>query len=353
MAQNESNKHKILYQIFENIDIGLLAIDSNQEICLFNHQAEEYTGFKKSEVRNKHFLKAFANNSSISGALSKVIEQKSSAGNCVRESLANSEINRNLLFRTTLLPQPKGKFEGAILYIKPAIELKYPVLPLPQPGNETFEKIMADIVHEIRNPLGGILGFTALLEKDLARMEPEKKMVRKIIYAAKGLEKVVNSLSIIARNHSKEYFKTVVLQDYLSNACENCEQRYKTDSQIYFSKNFPAMKIGVSIEPLLFEQLCSTLLEQAKKSLIRGGTIDLELRQRKKEVIFTISLKHANFDDSHLLTGTKYKKYLFHGLKRILIQKIVVAHGWEVDFPGDNQDNILIIIRIPNSKIIS
>ncbi|MBM3289232.1 MAG: hypothetical protein FJY92_03695, partial [Candidatus Hydrogenedentes bacterium] len=55
-------------------------------------------------------------------------------------------------------------------------------------------QMAATVAHEIRNPLGGIRGFAALLERDLESADPRARLVEKIVAGAKALERVVTDL---------------------------------------------------------------------------------------------------------------------------------------------------------------
>ena len=55
-------------------------------------------------------------------------------------------------------------------------------------------QMAATIAHEIRNPLGGIRGFAALLERDIDREDPRHRLVQKILTGTKNLDGVVSEL---------------------------------------------------------------------------------------------------------------------------------------------------------------
>ena len=57
----------------------------------------------------------------------------------------------------------------------------------------------ACIAHEIRNPLNGIEGFSALLARDFSDSDPRKKLVKNIIQGTKNLNKTVTELLVFAR----------------------------------------------------------------------------------------------------------------------------------------------------------
>src|SRR5690606_30843741 len=55
-------------------------------------------------------------------------------------------------------------------------------------------KMAATVAHEIRNPLGGIRGFAALLARDVVEDDPKSRLVEKILVGVKQLDRVVSDL---------------------------------------------------------------------------------------------------------------------------------------------------------------
>jgi signal transduction histidine kinase len=55
-------------------------------------------------------------------------------------------------------------------------------------------EMAATVVHEIRNPLGGIGGYAGLLAKSIPQEDPRRKYVDKIIGGIASLNKIVGNL---------------------------------------------------------------------------------------------------------------------------------------------------------------
>ena len=55
-------------------------------------------------------------------------------------------------------------------------------------------QMAATVAHEIRNPLGGIRGFAALLARDIDEDDPRARLVEKVLAGTKALERVVTDL---------------------------------------------------------------------------------------------------------------------------------------------------------------
>ena len=103
-------------------------------------------------------------------------------------------------------------FSSALLYdqdqeIIGALELYHDISKIRRLENEltrvrtlaALGEMAATIAHEVRNPLGGILGFAALLRRDLESEDKRRDMVDKIIQGVENLDRSVSSLLAYAQ----------------------------------------------------------------------------------------------------------------------------------------------------------
>lgn len=60
-------------------------------------------------------------------------------------------------------------------------------------------EMAATVAHEIRNPLGGIEGFAALLARDVPEEDPRRRLVDKVLLGTRSLNRVVTDLLLFTR----------------------------------------------------------------------------------------------------------------------------------------------------------
>ncbi len=82
------------------------------------------------------------------------------------------------------------------------------------------EKLFPDVVHKIKNSLGGISGFATLLEKDLGSKDPRIRLVKRIQTGVVKLNELIIDLTTLI-SLSKPKFKKVQLQTIISSAWKN------------------------------------------------------------------------------------------------------------------------------------
>ena len=88
-------------------------------------------------------------------------------------------------------------------------------------------KLISGIIHEINNPLTGIIGFSELLVKETKGLnKTQKKELEMISSEAKRIEKIVSNLLSFARKH-KSQKEPVIINDVLERVLEIREYELK------------------------------------------------------------------------------------------------------------------------------
>ena len=111
------------------------------------------------------------------------------------------------------------------------------------------EKLLADVVHKIKNRLGGIGGFAALLERDLGAKEDLRlRYVQRIQDGVTGVNDVVISLMTLARvvNPNPEDVKLRSLLDEIWDNCQDDDLRH--EKKVLVNPHFPDGKVVISAD---------------------------------------------------------------------------------------------------------
>ncbi len=92
------------------------------------------------------------------------------------------------------------------------------------------EKLLADVVHKIKNSLGGIGGFATLLDRDLESGDPRKRLAQRIQDGVNNVNDIVVSLMTLVRQTSPRHEKVKLCSlirgvccDYWFNDPDRCE----------------------------------------------------------------------------------------------------------------------------------
>src|SRR4030042_2499386 len=120
-------------------------------------------------------------------------------------------------------------------------------------------RLVADVVHSIRNGLGGIGGFAALLDRDLDSQDPRKRFVQRIQNGVHRVNDVICQLMILSRPIK---LKPESTQIYNLIATEINQQRNKTVSaKLIRFKGEAQKEMEMCIDPQILHQILTHTLQ--------------------------------------------------------------------------------------------
>lgn len=212
-------------------------------------------------------------------------------------------------------------------------------------------EMAATVAHEVRNPLGGILGFAALLRKDLGDDDPRSKTVDKIIMGVENLDRSVSSLLTYAQEVQPS-FKQVKIKPFLDEIVAN----------FYMSlvQNDESSKIDLLISPESLEwKFDPTHIRQCLLNLLLNAH---QAQQNPSEIKLSAvadnSLQLVVSDSGSGIEG-KVRKKLFTpffttrkagtGLGLATVRKLVLLHKGEVKVNSEVGRGTDITIEIPSN----
>jgi PAS domain S-box-containing protein len=172
-----------LNSILEGMSDGVIAINTDGIVTTYNHAAARVLGFDPAAVVGRAFTDVFRRDFAAPPRLHPM-EWHSHDGTAVLVSECDSPLcdrdNRRI---------------GAVKVFQDITEIEALRSRVRQKDRlAAVGEMAATVAHEIRNPLGGIRGFAALLARDIPAGDPRARLVEKIEVGAKELERLVNEL---------------------------------------------------------------------------------------------------------------------------------------------------------------
>ncbi len=358
LRQSLAEKDRIsnyLNNILESLNSGVLAVDLNGRITLFNRAAEEILGYKTHQVLGKPYMKIMGKKVSKELTPLHTLKKKVSHLNEEKEIEIKKGKKIPLGFSTSLLTDSEGNHLGAVevffdlTHIKNLEEEVTRVKTLAALG-----EMAATVAHEVRNPLGGIAGFAALLERDLEPDDPRKRLVNKI---TEGVE-ILNRLVINLLNYTKVVKLNPQKLDFIK-FLNDTVNFFKIDlsskaKNVAISKHFPKEKVECWIDPEQFRQVILNVLRNSVQALTEGGKIDVyssskSLRGEDK-VVLKISDNGEGMSpetQEKLFTPFFTTKDGGTGLGLPTVKKIVEAHKGFVGIKSEPGKGTTITVSFP------
>ncbi len=183
-----------LNNILESLDSAVIVTDQAGTINVFNSAAEKYTGVKAESALGQK-LDSILNLGNSLRALELLISENGAATGELN-LLATDNPKPPLAYSITRLRQESSEDQsGLVIILYNLSEIKRLEDNLKQVSTlAALGEMAATVAHEIRNPLSGIAGFTALLLRDLDKDSPDRRLVEKINQGVTSLNSIVASL---------------------------------------------------------------------------------------------------------------------------------------------------------------
>ena len=157
--------------------------------------------------------------------------------------------------------------------------------------NRLRSELIANVSHELRTPLGLIKIFcTTLLRKDVDfDRETQREFLRDIEEEADKLEKIVDNLLDLSRMKDGRLRLDKRPTDVGQLAREVMENMEVQPTQHYFVHDFPSDPLVATVDPKHIEQVLRNLLSNAIKYSPEGGTITVQGRGDKRQLLVRVS----------------------------------------------------------------
>ncbi|MFO7982415.1 MAG: ATP-binding protein [Desulfuromonadales bacterium] len=279
MNQNVENRSDNLYaRILENVNDGVVALDSAGCITLLNPAAQSSARLSEKQSLGRSFNEVFAGQTEIL----KLVEAAKKSGRTI------SDHERILLKRPASEPLPvgisvspiftaDGSRDGAVLIIRDMSHLRELEDAVQRADRLSILGTMAaGLAHEIKNPLGGIKGAAQLLRMEDEGDESVREYTEVMIREVERVNCIIEELLDLGNPRPPEMGDvslTRILDDIVLLQKE--AQRHK---DIEFRLN-----VDPSIPPIrgdmnLLTRLFLNLVKNAGEAVENQGTIEISTR---------------------------------------------------------------------------
>jgi len=188
--------------IIRSITSGLITLDSERRIILFNPAAEEILGLPAHRAIGKKVSEALPTLNPCFDRLAGMPVPKTRISPPFVDLNHTRADGRELFLRCSLSPLslPEGMQKGEILFIQDLTEMKQIEGEMKRvEGLALIGELAAGIAHEVRNPLASISGSIQMLKEDLGKNEMSTRLMDIVLREIGRLNNLVSDFLLFAR----------------------------------------------------------------------------------------------------------------------------------------------------------
>ncbi len=342
-----------LNNILESLTGGVLVVDADGVITLFNQAAQGITGRSEAEVLGKTYEQALGLEYGSRHSVLHTLETGLSLSHREKELVHADGHSIPVGFSTSLVRDENGSVLGAVEVFNDMTEIKRLEAEIQRAHTlAALGEMAATVAHEIRNPLGGIATFANLLGRDLGHDDPRRRLVAKITEGVGRLNRIVTSLLT--------YTRPLRLHAHQVNLVELAEEataffeielaRNHRNVTVHRVYHYPDLQCR--IDPEQFQQVILNLLQNAQQAMPEGGDITVRVGPAgdAKGVVLSVDDTGPGMSSEildKLFTPFFTTKEDGTGLGLVTSRKIVEAHNGSISVTSSAGAGTCFHVNIP------
>jgi len=359
-----------LSRAVEQSPISVIITDMQGKIEYINPKLSEITGYQPEELigRNPRIFKSGVTSREEYKALWETI----SSGNEWKGEFRNKKKNGEFYWEfASILPikDDTGHFSNYLAYktdITKDKEIEQELirsLKRAEESDKLKSNLLANMSHEFRTPMNGILGMVSILKEEVQDIEHITKITQ-IGTSAKRLMITLDSVLVLAQlegNENEYPNMELLLNEKLKNECNKYVKRAEANN-LTFNFDITDEDIFINGNELLLRQILSYLIDNAIKFTEKGAiTISLSLETEPDceyailSVIDTgIGISEENrqiiFKEFRQASEGYNRTHEGIGLGLTLVNKIAALMKWSLSVKSKLNEGSCFSLRIPILK---
>jgi len=191
----DSGIGKSLKEIIYAFPEGVMVLNRDLCINIFNSALEELTGFSFNQVKGRSILDIFFGNPDLIEVVKKAMDSGITFSNYETSHVKRDKSRIPVSITASPLLNNKGKPKGLVVIIRDISIIKELEERAANLGKMQISRtLVAGMVHEIRNPLGGIRGAAQLLLEEIKGNKEQREYINIIIQEVERLSRLTDSL---------------------------------------------------------------------------------------------------------------------------------------------------------------
>ena len=275
--QIDIDKLEILNEsIIDSITSGLIALDDNSKIILYNPAAEEIFGIKANKAFGQQIEQVFPFLNNYLKNEQPPPEQTPRPLPPFFDLPYSRPDGEKIFFRLSISPLrlPLGRKEGHILIFQDMTEIRQIEEEMKKVENLAMVgELAAGIAHEIRNPMASISGSIQMLKEGMGKDGVNSQLMDIISREISRLNHLVSDFLLYARP-KKAHFKDINLNRLILESLKLMQNSQHWTKEMNVVTNF-SRHIELESDPEQLNQILWNLFLNAAEAMTKGGSLNV------------------------------------------------------------------------------
>jgi two-component system sensor histidine kinase PilS (NtrC family) len=215
-------------------------------------------------------------------------------------------------------------------------------------------EISAHLAHEIRNPLAAISGSVQVLRNELGLNGEQKDLMDIIVNESDRISHSIEQFLNLA-SPGKQTFVAVDLSKALKESITLLQRSGELNGMYNLEGNFETAEIYCYGNVNQFKQIFWNLIKNSLKAMPKGGTLSIDLHQKKKneiEMVFKDTGKGMAEEDKQKLFEPFYSGFKTgKGIGMTVVRRIIDDYNGKIQVNSELNKGTEITILLPQGKL--
>ncbi len=279
---------EFLDNILNSISAGVIAVDQDGHVTSFNPAASLMLGIPLRDPLGKPYRDVIPPGDRFDANALRAAETGRSVADIEKVLELPDGTRLVVSVSTAILKDKNGRANGAVEVFYDLTKTKKMEQEIARLNTlAALGEMAAQVAHQVRNPLSGILGYGSLLKRDIPGDDPCQKLVSKITDGVETLNRTVTTLLDYTKNEEVNR-EQVVFDDYIYNVVQhfkrdNVDLAEAMDFHIQAPDRPEAAPISVWIDPVLYREVLFNLFTNACEACCTEGRISMVYRKLPRQ----------------------------------------------------------------------
>jgi signal transduction histidine kinase len=204
--------------------------------------------------------------------------------------------------------------------------------------------VAAAIVHDLRNPLIAILGFTKRIQEGKGEMGTAAQV---IIDEAQNMQRIVDGVLDLAKPIRLEIKEGDIIE-VVNQACKSCRTKAE-ERGVNLSFNHPADPVNIVMDSFSVQRALINVINNAIESSSAGGNVAISMETEKNDVAVRIKDFGSGMDREaleNIFIPFYSRKDTGTGLGMVIVKKVIEGHHGKIHIESHPGEGTEVTIRL-------